>query len=122
MAQPNSAANSAPGSTNSSLSALRARADYAERVKEVTNRIHAAHDLDELLVSFSAEILGLFDAERLRLYAIDTEKNELYSRSRDADKIHEKRLLISDQSLAGFVARHKQTVNITDVYNTDGLG
>ena len=41
MAQANSASNSAP----SSLSALRARADYAEQVKEVTNRIHAAHDL-----------------------------------------------------------------------------
>ena len=76
------------------LSTLQARIDYAERVKAVTNRIHAASNLDELLISLSRDILGLFEAGHLTLYAVDRAKNELYSRFLDIDQIHEIRVPI----------------------------
>ena len=103
------------------LTALRARVDYAERVKAVTNRIHAASNLDELLVSLSRDMLSLFDAEHLTLYAVEQGKAELYSRFLDIDQLHEIRVPIGNRSVAGFVAQHKQIVNIADAYNAAEL-
>jgi len=103
------------------LSALQARIDYTERVKTVTNRIHAASNRDELLVSLSRDILGLFEAEHLTLYAVDQAKNELYSRFLDIDQIHEIRVPIGNRSIAGYVAQHKQAVNIADAYDAAEL-
>jgi len=59
---------------------LRRQVAYAERVKQVMNRIHAATDLDEIFVELLDEILSLFDAEHLTLYAVDYDKKEIYSR------------------------------------------
>ena len=104
-----------------SLSALQARADYAEHVKEVTKRIHAASNLDEILVSLSRDILSLFDAEHLTLYAVDQATNELYSRFLDIDKVQEIRITIGPRSVAGFVAHRKQAANIADAYDAAEL-
>ena len=103
------------------LSALQARIDYAERVKTVTNHIHAASNLDELLVSLSRDILSLFEAEHLTLYAVDRAKDELYSRFLDIDQIHEIRVPIGNRSVAGYVAHNKQAVNIADAYDAAEL-
>ena len=103
------------------LSALQARIDYAERVKNVTNRIHAASNLDELLVSLSRDMLSLFEAEHLTLYAVEQGKAELYSRFLDIDQLHEIRVPIGEGSVAGFVAQHKQIVNIADAYDAAEL-
>ena len=53
------------------LSSLQAQVSYAERLNDVTNRIHAAREFDQLFVELHDEILSLFDAERFALYAID---------------------------------------------------
>ena len=110
-----------PHTDTRTLSTLQARIDYAERVKTVTNRIHAASNLDELLISLSRDILGLFEAEHLTLYAVDRGKDELYSRFLDIDQIHEIRVPIGNRSIAGFVAQHKQTVNIANAYDATEL-
>ena len=110
-----------PQSDTATLSALRARVDYAERVKTVTNRIHAASNLDELLVSLSRDILSLFEAEHLTLYAVDRATDELYSRFLDIDRVHEIRVPIGNSSVAGSVAQHKQALNIADAYDAAEL-
>ncbi len=110
-----------PNTAARTLSSLRARIDYAERVKTVTNRIHAASNLDELLTSLSRDILILFEAEHLTLYAVDQTTDELYSRFLDIDQIHEIRLPIGGRSIAGYVAQHKQVVNIADAYDVGAL-
>lgn len=91
-----------PPTNAPSLSALQARIDYTERVKTVTNRIHAASNLDELLVSLSRDILSLFEAAHLTLYAVDRAKDELDSRFLDIDQIHEIRVPIGNRSIAGY--------------------
>ena len=112
---------SQPSTPVRSLSTLQARIDHAERVKTVTNRIHAAANLDELLVALSRDILSLFEAEHLTLYAVDRAKDELYSRFLDIDQIHEIRVPIEHRSIAGYVAQHKQAVNIADAYDAAEL-
>lgn len=105
------------GQSKSRLESLRAQVAYAERLKYVTNRIHAAKDLDQLFVELHDEILSLFDAERLALYAVDYDKKEVYSRFSDLDTIREIRVPLSDQSIVGFVARNCLKVNIANAYD-----
>ncbi|HSB77652.1 MAG TPA: hypothetical protein VLM91_02600, partial [Candidatus Methylomirabilis sp.] len=52
------------------LHELQEKVVQTEKVKQITNRIHAAKDLDHLLVDLKAEILTLFDAEELTLYVV----------------------------------------------------
>ena len=99
-------------STENQLESLRAQVAYADRLKHVTNRIHAAKDLDQLFIELQDEIRALFDAERLALYAIDYDKKEVYSRFSDLDKIREIRVPLDNHSLVGFVARNCMKVNV----------
>lgn len=104
-----------------SVSDLHARVAYAERVKEVTNKIHAAANLDELLVSLGPSMLSLFDAQHLTLYALDRANDELYSRFLDTDTLREIRLPVGAGSVAGFVAQTKRLVNVADAYDAAEL-
>jgi len=103
------------------IEALREQVAYAERAKQVMNRIHAAKDLDQIFVELQDEILSLFDAEHLTLYAIDYDKREIYSKFLDLDEVKEIRVPLNEQSIVGFVARNRKTVNIADAYNTAEL-
>jgi len=53
---------------------LKEQAAYSEQVRQITNRIHAAKDLDQIFVDLTGEILQLLDAERITLYALDFDK------------------------------------------------
>lgn len=53
------------------------KAEQAEIVKRLSIRINAALDIDEILLDLHKDILGIFDAEDLTLYAVDTEKRRL---------------------------------------------
>ena len=99
------------------LQELQQKVAYAEHVKQIINRIHSAKDLDHILVDLKDEILSLFDAERLTLYAVDAEKKEIYSKFLDIDEVKEIRVPISEQSIAGFVAKYRRSLNIGDVYS-----
>jgi type II secretory ATPase GspE/PulE/Tfp pilus assembly ATPase PilB-like protein len=90
---------------------------YAEHVKEITDKIHSAKDLDHILVNLRDEILQLFDAEILTLYVVDAERREIYSKYLDIDNIHDIRVPISEKSIAGFVAKYRRPLNIADAYD-----
>lgn len=99
------------------LQELQQKVAYAEHVKQIINRIHSAKDLDHILVDLKDEILSLFDAERLTLYAVDPERKEIYSKYLDIDEVKEIRVPISEHSISGFVAKYRRPLNITDAYN-----
>jgi type II secretory ATPase GspE/PulE/Tfp pilus assembly ATPase PilB-like protein len=96
---------------------LEQKVAFAEQVKQIINRIHSAKDLDHILVDLKDEILGLFDAEVLTLYVVDAERREIFSKFLDIDKVKEIRVPISEQSVSGFVAKYRRSVNIGDAYN-----
>ena len=108
-------------STENQLESLRAQVAYADRLKHVTNRIHAAKDLDQLFIELQDEIRALFDAERLALYAIDYDKKEVYSRFSDLNRIREIRVPLDNHSLVGFVARNCMKINVANAYDKEEL-
>lgn len=103
------------------VTALQNRLAYAERLKQLMNRIHAAQNIDQLLISLQDDMLDLFEAEHLTLYAVDYDTRELYSRFLDLDSVQEIRLDLNERSIAGFVAHSKRTVNLADAYDSAEL-
>ena len=104
----------------SDIERLKQQVAYADQVKQIMNQIHAAKDLDQIFVELREGILGLLGAERLTLYAVDYDKKEIYSKFLDPDTqkdVKEIRVPINEQSVAGFVAKNRKTVNIVDAYN-----
>ncbi|HSA62538.1 MAG TPA: GspE/PulE family protein [Nitrospiraceae bacterium] len=99
------------------LQELQQKVEYAEHVKRITTQIHAASDLDQILLDLHKDILSLFDAEDLTLFAFDSEKKEIFSKVPHVDTVEEVRIPITEQSLAGFCAKYLRPVNIADAYN-----
>ena len=102
---------------SSTVQELERKVARAEQVKEIVNRIHSAKDLDHIVVDLRDEILQVLDAELLTLYVVDAERREIYSKFLDINKIREIRVPISEQSIAGFVAKFRRPVNIADAYS-----
>ena len=103
------------------LQELQQKVEFAEHVKRITSQIHAASNLDQILLDLHKDILGLFDAEDLTLFAFDADKKEIFYKVPHIDTIEEVRIPITEQSLAGFCAKYLRPVNIADAYNTAEL-
>jgi type II secretory ATPase GspE/PulE/Tfp pilus assembly ATPase PilB-like protein len=104
-------------SPTQNLQELQQKVEFAENVKRITNQIHAANNLDHILLDLHKDILSLFDAEDLTLFAFDSDKKEIFSKVPHVDSIEEVRIPITEQSLAGFCAKYLRPVNIADAYN-----
>jgi type II secretory ATPase GspE/PulE/Tfp pilus assembly ATPase PilB-like protein len=99
------------------LQELQQKVAFAENVKRITDQIHAASDLDHILLDLRKEILSIFDAEDLTIFAFDSEKKEIFSKIPHIDNVEEIRIPITEQSLAGFCAKYLRPVSIADAYN-----
>ena len=99
------------------LQELQQKVAFAENVKRITDQIHAARDLDHILLDLRKEILSIFDAEDLTIFAFDSEKKEIFSKIPHIDSVEEIRIPITEQSLAGFCAKYLRPVSIADAYN-----
>ncbi len=99
------------------LHELQQKVAFAENVKRITDQIHAARDLDYILLDLRKDILGIFDAEDLTIFAFDSDKKEIFSKVPHIDSVEEIRIPITEQSLAGFCAKYLRPVNIADAYN-----
>jgi len=99
------------------LQELQQKVAFAENVKRITDQIHAASDLDHILLDLRKEVLSIFDAEDLTIFAFDQEKKEIFSKVPHIDNIEELRIPITEQSLAGFCAKYLRPVSIADAYN-----
>jgi len=90
---------------------------YQEALNKIVNAIHATRDINQILINLTREMAGLFDAERVTIYAVDAEKGELFSRAKLGDEIKEYRVAVDNSSIAGFVAASRSSVVIADVYD-----
>ncbi len=100
---------------------LQQKIAYAEEVKRITNLIHSAKDLDQIILDLHKDLLNLFDTEEVTIYAIDTEKKEIFSRAAHLDTVQEIRVPINEQSIVGFTAKYLRPANIADAYNKTEL-
>jgi type II secretory ATPase GspE/PulE/Tfp pilus assembly ATPase PilB-like protein len=103
------------------LQELQQKVEFAEHVKRISTQIHAASNLDQILLDLHKDILSLFDAEDLTLFAFDSEKKEIFSKVPHIDSIEEIRIPITEKSLAGFCAKYLRPVNVADAYNVAEL-
>ncbi len=99
------------------LHELQQKVAFAENVKRITDQIHAARDLDYILLDLRKDILSIFDAEDLTIFAFDSDKKEIFSKVPHIDSVEEIRIPITEQSLAGFCAKYLRPVNLADAYN-----
>jgi len=100
-----------------SVQILQQRLVYEQKLVQLVDRIHAAKGVDSLFIELQGEILGLLDADRMTIYAIDQAKKELYSKFLALDTVKEIRLPVSEKSIAGYVAASGRVVNIADAYD-----
>ena len=94
---------------------------FAENVKRITNQILSASDLDHILLDMRTDILSIFDAEAVSIFAFDPDKKEIFSKVPNIDSVEEFRIPITEQSLAGFCAKYLRPVSIADAYNVTEL-
>ena len=102
--------------------AIAKRLAFQQDLQAVTNQIHAAADVDEIMLEVSEAICVLFAAERLTIYKTSTDGQALESRVKTGlQGFRGLRLPISTQSVAGFVALTGRTLNLADVYDHEEL-
>ena len=91
---------------------------FTKKLQAVTNKIHAAKNIDEIILEVSQDIRVLFEADRVTLYIASDDNQFIISKVKTGlNEFKELKLATSPTSVAGFVAHHKNMVNIADVYN-----
>ena len=98
------------------------RLAFFKGLQSITTRIHAAQDIDEIIFELSADLCALFDAQRLSIYTVDETGELLVSRVKTGlHGIQAIRLPITEgDSIAGYVAQTRQSLNLRDVYDAVG--
>jgi GAF domain-containing protein len=95
---------------------------YFRQLQLVTNRIHEAENVDQLMLEVSHDICRLFNAARLTLYAVNDDRTAIISKVKTGlNSTQDLKLPISAQSIAGYVATSLQMVNIADAYDVGAL-
>ncbi|MBF0102987.1 MAG: GspE/PulE family protein [Desulfobacterales bacterium] len=107
--------------TQADTKKLQTEVSYLTKLNNILDRIHAADDLDEILINLKDDITSLFEAERLTVYAVDGIKREIFSRFKSGNEINEIRVPIAPLSISGYVAFKERLVNIKNVYDSKEL-
>ena len=102
-------------------SALEAQLEYQKKLNSITNKIHSASDINEILLNLQGEILSLFDADRITVYVVDGIKKQIISRFKAGDEINEIRVPINTSSISGYCAATGKMANIANVYDEKEL-
>src|SRR5208337_2785935 len=88
---------------------------------DITNHIHAAQNIKQILVDLKSGILNLFNANSITIYVVDKLRNEIYSMFLAGTQLKEIRLPINNKSIAGYVANTGAVINIENAYNQKEL-
>jgi len=99
----------------------RAKAAYYKAFNDISNQIHSAKNINEILINLKDQILSLFDADRITIYVVDGKKKEIYSRFLAGDFPKEIRVPINTKSIAGYTAATAQITNIANAYDRHEL-
>lgn len=95
---------------------------FYRQLQQVTTRIHATEDIDELMLDASQDVCKLLNADRLTLYSLTEDKQSIISKIKTGlNTAKDLKLPIGVQSIAGYVAMCKQSINIVDVYDEEAL-
>ena len=99
-----------------------AQLEFTKNLNQVTNKIHATNNIDEIMLDVSKYICSLFNADRLTIYVTGDDKASLISKVKTGlNSFKDLKLPIAEQSIAGFAAFNKRLLNINDVYDEHEL-
>ena len=99
-----------------------ARLEFFKHLQAVTNKIHATSNIDEIMLELSQDICGLFNADRLTIYSLGDDQASIVSKVKTGlNSFKDLKLPITEQSIAGYVALSRKTVNLRDVYDDEEL-
>ena len=103
------------------VSELEEKLQLRKALVDITNRIHAAQNIKQILVDLKDGILNLFSAHSITIYVVDQPRKEIYSMFLIGTQVKEIRVPINNRSIAGYVANTGKTVNIGDAYDVAEL-
>src|SRR5216110_1760279 len=103
---------------SSAQSDVGARLAFQKQLQNVTNKIHATNNIDEIMLELSADICSLFNADRLTIYSLGEDKQSIVSKVKTGlNSFKDLKLPIAEHSIAGYVALSRKLANIKDVYD-----
>ncbi|MDO9598141.1 MAG: ATPase, T2SS/T4P/T4SS family [Azoarcus sp.] len=106
----------------SAVSDVSRRLAFFKGLQAITTRIHATHDIDEIIFDLSAELCTLFDAVRLSIYTVADSGGVIVTKVKTGlNSVQSIRLPIAENSIAGYVALTGKTLNLADVYDAAAL-
>ena len=95
---------------------------FYRQLQQVTVRIHETDNIEQIMLEVSPDICGLFNADRLTLYALNEDRTAIVSKVKTGlNSSRELKLPMTPQSIAGFVAYSRKLVNLPDVYDDAAL-
>jgi len=103
------------------LHALQERLALRGSLQNMTNRIHAAQNIKQILVDLKDGILSLCNAYAMTIYVADHVKKEIYSIMLAGTKLIEILLPIDNASIAGYAANNRKAISIADAYDREEL-
>jgi type II secretory ATPase GspE/PulE/Tfp pilus assembly ATPase PilB-like protein len=102
---------------NQGASQDKEKLSYYKALNDIANQIHAAKDINEILINLKGQMLTLFDADRITIYVVDGRKKEIYSRFKEGNIPGEIRVPINNKSISGYTANNAQITNIANAYD-----
>lgn len=96
--------------------------NFLQELQLVINRIHAASNLDQILLEVRKDIRMLFNADRLTIYTMNEDRSCLLSRVQTSlDSFHDLKFPVAEHSIVGFVSQNKKIINLKDSYDRHEL-
>jgi type II secretory ATPase GspE/PulE/Tfp pilus assembly ATPase PilB-like protein len=94
---------------------------YRKKLIDIANQLNSAASMQDILLDVKDKMLGLVDAERVTIFALDTKNQELFSMFKAGQDVKEIRVPKTFASIAGFTALSRRTANIHSAYDASEL-
>ena len=95
---------------------------FYRQLHHVTARIYDTENVEQIMLEASQDICKLLNADRLTLYVVSEDRSAIVSKIKTGlNSSSDLKLPVSPQSIAGYVAFSRQSLNLPDVYDEDAL-
>ena len=91
---------------------------FLKKLQAITNRIHSAPNVDEIISQISDDICDMFEADRLTIYTVADDGSAIVSKIKTGlQSFKDIKLPINNTSIAGFAAYNRRLITVSDVYD-----
>ncbi len=91
---------------------------FTKKLHSVTDKIHSATNIDNIILDVSLDICNLFEAQRITMYVVSDHGKSIVSKVKiGLDGYKEFKLPLTTSSIAGYCGVKKTLLNIKDVYD-----